>query len=381
MEKGDFMKLYNTGIYIGKFFPLHNGHIMAINKISDLCEKVYIVFYYDEKNETQLSNLSNLYYYIDNRINDAKEIFKGTNIEVVKYEVKQTHVFPRDFIKIKKDLFDIIGVKKIDIQIFGLEEEAIYKNYIYAQSYITSDPYFIEINNKKVSLHASLMRGNIFQFKQYLPGIVFDSIQKSKRTTIVCIAGKSGSGKSTFSKILVNNLNDAIHLDIDQLAHEALKDTFTKTKILKLAGQKILNNNSEIDRKLLGQIVFNNKSLKDNVYEITWQYMNSIIQRILSEGHDIVILDWYNIINKDYWNENNIKIIIKRDFNKRKEYVIKRDNITEEYFDLREQNSVNYDNITFDFIISDNNDCDIYLQKIKNIINEKLKNILMIKYN
>lgn len=66
-----------------------------------------------------------------------------------------------------------------------------------------------------------------------------------------------------------------------------------------------------------------------------------IYRRLYSENDkkecEYTILDWYNINTKIYWNMVIIKILTDRDYESRKKEGIKRDNITSEYFDLREK--------------------------------------------
>lgn len=174
------MKKYKTGIFAGKFFPMHQGHLNCIEKMSSLCEIVYFVFYNNEISELNRLKDGVLNYPIDRRIKDAKKIFFNTNIKVINYEVNTMLYFPTDFEEVKKDLLNLIGEKEIDLQIFGEEEEEVYKNYLYAKEYITCKHCVIDIDGKKEQLRATLIRDNLTKLKDYVPDIVYRSIQKSK---------------------------------------------------------------------------------------------------------------------------------------------------------------------------------------------------------
>lgn len=66
-----------------------------------------------------------------------------------------------------------------------------------------------------------------------------------------------------------------------------------------------------------------------------------IYRRLYSENDkkesEYIILDWYNINTKIYWNMVIIKMLTDRDYESRKKEGIRRDNTTSEYFDLREK--------------------------------------------
>lgn len=360
-----------TGIYVGKFFPLHNGHINCINRLINICDKVYVVFYNDPLKEDKLNQELN--YSIDERIKDAKEIFKNHNVEIVNYNVNPNLIFPNDYLKIKEEILNLVGIEKFDIQIFGQEEEAIYRDYIYADKYI-AEPLLLLPDNK--SFHATLVRMNYLKYRKYLPEIVRNRLDKKyANKTIICVAGKSGSGKSTLSKYILYEYDNSIHIDIDKLAHQALEDEYTKQKVIEITSNAILNESNKIDRKKLGNIVFNSKELQDKVYAQTWIYMNSKIKEQISNPTNlIIILDWYNIVNKEeYWNANNYKIVTDREYDTRKEYVIKRDNITEDYFELREKNALNYDEIKVDLVINMEDSKRNIMDKIDNLIEKNIK--------
>lgn len=344
------MKKYNTGIYVGKFFPFHKGHMNTLNTISSICNNVYLVFFYNEKMEYELTKELN--YSIDERISDVKEIIKNDNIDIVKFSPSKDLSFPNDYIKIKKELLEKIGLDYIDIQIFGKDDENIYKDYIYAENYMIGDN--IIIDERK--LHATLIRENYDEYKKFLHPIIRIRIDnKLNKNKYICITGKSGAGKSSMARYLENNLEKSISIDIDKIAHEALQDEIVKEKVIKLLGKDILNENNQIDRKKCGEIVFNNLNLKKEVYEITWKYMDNYIKNISNKNYNYIILDWYNINTKKYWDISTLKIIVERDYELRKNDVIKRDKISAEYFDLREKNGNNYNGIDYDYIIQYSN--------------------------
>ena len=98
---------------------------------------------------------------------------------------------------------------------------------------------------------------------------------------IIGITGPIGSGKSTVAKLF--SRYHFSRIDADEIAHELLKNSEIKNKIIKEFGNKILDKQKNIDRKKLGSIVFN-----DNVQ---LKKLNSIM-------HTTIIKEIKNKINK-----------------------------------------------------------------------------------
>ena len=176
---------------------------------------------------------------------------------------------------------------------------------------------------------------------------------------IIGICGKSGCGKSTLARILVESYDNAVHLDIDKVGHKALMNEEVKNELIKSYGKDILTGKS-IDRKKLGEIVFNSRLEMKNLSDITWKYMQIEIDKFLIENKDkIIILDWLLLPISKYFDKCDVKVLLDIPYEVRKERAIKRDNITEEAFDLREKASISFDINKFDYVINDNNNVEI----------------------
>ena len=170
---------------------------------------------------------------------------------------------------------------------------------------------------------------------------------------IISVCGKSGSGKSTISNQLKKIYGDkVIHVEIDKIGHMALEDDLVKVELVKCFGNDIININ-EVDRKKLGDIVFNSRNDMKKLSDITWNYMESMIDNIIVDNKDkIIFLDYILLPITKYFNMSDIRILMDVDYEVRKERCIKRDNISGEKFDLREKASINYDKNKFDYVIS-----------------------------
>lgn len=101
---------------------------------------------------------------------------------------------------------------------------------------------------------------------------------------IVGITGISGSGKSTVTNKICNMIN-AKCIDADKIAKDMQKkgEEYFK-KIVKTFGEDILNENSEINRKKLGEIVFLDKNKKQALDELTLKY---VVPRIKKDAEDV----------------------------------------------------------------------------------------------
>lgn len=174
---------------------------------------------------------------------------------------------------------------------------------------------------------------------------------------IIGICGKSGSGKSTLAKHIIELTNNrAIHLDIDEVGHDVLRLQDVQEELIKTFGEDVVKDNI-VDRKKLGQIVFDSRNEMEKLTSITWKYMQMEIDAFLEQHKDkIVILDWILLPLSKYFNMCDSRVLLDIPYEIRKQRAMKRDNITEEAFDLREKASIDFDESTFDFVLKDNDE-------------------------
>ena len=136
---------------------------------------------------------------------------------------------------------------------------------------------------------------------------------------LIGVTGKSGSGKSTFAKALANQLN-YFYVDIDTIGHEVLNTPDIIQRLLNVYGTNIFVD-GKLDRKLLGDLVFNDRYEMANLTDIIQTDMKAKIYNILKK-HSNVVLDWILLPHTHYWNLLDKKILIKADTNIRIQKVL-----------------------------------------------------------
>lgn len=184
---------------------------------------------------------------------------------------------------------------------------------------------------------------------------------------IIGICGKSGCGKSTLAKQITKLTNNkAIHLDIDKVGHSVLLLPEVKEELIKSFGEAIIKENI-VDRKKLGDIVFDSRNEMNKLSDITWKYMQIKIDNFLNVNKDkIIILDWLLLSISKYFDMCDIKILLDIPYEVRKQRAMKRDNITEAAFDLREKASISFDESAFDYVLK-TNDKEIVKRLVKSL--------------
>lgn len=172
---------------------------------------------------------------------------------------------------------------------------------------------------------------------------------------MIGICGKSGSGKSTLAKQIMSIYGDrVVHLDVDKIGHKILTMDEVKEELVRSFGKEIIDE-PNVDRKELGNIVFNSRDKMKTLSDITWKYMQIEIDKFLSDNRDrVVILDWILLPITKYFDMCDLKILLDIPYEIRKQRAMKRDNITEEAFDLREKASIEFNYENFDFVLKDN---------------------------
>lgn len=169
---------------------------------------------------------------------------------------------------------------------------------------------------------------------------------------IISIVGLSGSGKSFITKTLLNYNQRFISLDIDKIGHQALENTKIKEKLIKSFGSTILKNN-KVDRKVLGNIVFNSEEKMNLLTKITWTYMEKVIDHFINTNKDnIIILDWLLLPKTKYFKQSSLRILVKASVTTRMKRVMARDSISEDAFLLRDNAAPYLDENNFEYIIT-----------------------------
>lgn len=166
---------------------------------------------------------------------------------------------------------------------------------------------------------------------------------------IIGITGKSGVGKTTYAdEIAKENNFHVVH--IDKISHDIMDLAVIKSKLVDTFGDDVVKNGT-VDRKYLGDLIFTNRHMYEEMSCLIWNMMKQRIDYVLST-YDNVILDWILLPHSHYWKMCDKKILITADEEQRKEMVMKRDNISKEYLEKRDSASISYDDFIFDEIIN-----------------------------
>ena len=193
---------------------------------------------------------------------------------------------------------------------------------------------------------------------------------------IIGITGKSGSGKSTLSNLIKGvTTTECVHLDIDRIGHNVLLLPEVRDELIKSYGEELVIENM-VDRRKLGEIVFTSGKEMAKLKEITWKYMRVEIDKFIEENKDKhIILDWLLLTLTDYFDMCDMKILLDTPYEIRKERAMKRDNISEEAFNLRENASIDFDKNKFNFVVEDEDDINklVGLIKAKDVVNTFIK--------
>lgn len=165
---------------------------------------------------------------------------------------------------------------------------------------------------------------------------------------IIGITGKSGSGKSTYARqIAEENGFRVVH--IDKISHGIMNLPAIKARLIDIFGDEVIKD-CTVDRKYLGDLIFENRHLYKEMSDLIWDMMKNHIDHIIST-HENVILDWILLPHTHYWKMCDTKILMVADEEERKRRVMKRDKISAEYLSKRDSAGISYDNIEFTQVI------------------------------
>ena len=145
---------------------------------------------------------------------------------------------------------------------------------------------------------------------------------------IIGITGNSGSGKTSISKLLKEDLNADI-INADEIVKEmSMPGTIYYEEIIKAFGEDILLQNGEIDKPKLADIIFKDNEKRDVLNSLTFKYIvDEIKTKLNSSKSEIVIIDAPLLIESKLNEICDIVISVIADEDVKLKRICARDNI------------------------------------------------------
>ncbi len=182
------------------------------------------------------------------------------------------------------------------------------------------------------------------------------------------LTGMSGAGKTTVSKAFSDN--GIYVINCDTVAREVTEKGKPCLSYLADVFGDILNNDGTLNRKVLGNIVFNDKAKLIRLNEIIYPYITyDVIKRIEKADNSIILLDAPTLFESgiDYICDGIISVVCDKTLSVKR--IMERDNIDEDaaLARLQSQHDKSYYTEKSDYVIDNNGDITTLIEKAENI--------------
>jgi len=182
------------GLILGKFYPLHNGHLSLFEYGANKCDELYLLVCKEESEKIPLQT----------RVQWVKEsvnrYLSNYNIKIISFEYND-----KDLPSTSESSYDIslLWSKIIKEKIPDLDIIIGSEKYVEYLSEILGIEYSIyDINRTIVNISATKIRNDLFKNFKYLPYDVRKTYTKK-----IIILGSESTGKSTLTKLLAQYYN------------------------------------------------------------------------------------------------------------------------------------------------------------------------------
>ena len=178
------MEHYNIGFVLGKFCPLHRGHMLLIQRALDACEMVYVI----------VDNIMDEVIPVERRIRWVKEQYPTAVV------LTQSHPLPQA--PSETPFFWDIWREEL-LRLLPHPVDAVFASEQYGERLakeLSADFVMVDSERQIVPVSATLIRQDIIGQWQYLA----PAVQKDYRK-VICVYGPESTGKSTLTKQLAEH--------------------------------------------------------------------------------------------------------------------------------------------------------------------------------
>ncbi|MDE6035190.1 MAG: dephospho-CoA kinase [Ruminococcus sp.] len=194
-----------------------------------------------------------------------------------------------------------------------------------------------------------------------------------KNSVIVGLTGQTGAGKSTISAIFREKGYSII--DADMIARQVMeKGKPCLAEIIRTFGGNIIDDNGNLYRKKLAEIVFSDKENLEKLNSITYPYIiteiSDNIDSLVSQDNKFILLDAPTLFESNADRLCDVIVSVLAEPEIRKKRIISRDNLTPEQAQKR-MNSQHNDGFFIensDYIINNNDLPDKLGEKVAGIV-------------
>ena len=189
---------------------------------------------------------------------------------------------------------------------------------------------------------------------------------------IIGITGSSGSGKTTVSKIISEELKAKI-INADKVVKQMQeKGTKYYEKIVETFGEEILKKDCSLNRKKLAEIIFQDESKKEELDNLTYKYVvEEIKNQVKNAQEKYVIIDAPLLIEGKLNEICNIVMAVISSKEEQIKRISKRDNIEESKAKIRleAQKDNEFYKINANYIVENNGgNYDEFVGRIRKLV-------------
>ena len=200
--------------------------------------------------------------------------------------------------------------------------------------------------------------------------------------TIIGLAGGSGSGKTTVSRLF--SQYNVLPVNTDEIYHDLTSsNTPCLSSIVEEFGDRVLNDRGILDRKALGAIVFSDPEKLGRLNTIAHYYVLCAVRDIIStaegQGYIGVIVDAPLLFESGFDAECDVIVVVTAGREQRLKRITSRDGISVADATKRIENQLSDEFISSraDFIITNNGTLDDLKKQVECVVdsikNKKIK--------